>query len=180
VSGVGFPQLSAVMAVAEAAHSRGRSLVADGGIKFSGDIVKALAAGADAVMMGGMFAGTEETPGETVLFQGRTYKMYRGMGSLGAMKQGSSDRYFQDQVREDQKFVPEGIEGRVAYKGAVSETIYQLAGGLRSGLGYVGAKNLTELREKARFIRITPAGFKESHVHDVTITKESPNYRAEH
>ncbi|HNT27047.1 MAG TPA: IMP dehydrogenase, partial [bacterium] len=115
-----------------------------------------------------------------VLFQGRTYKMYRGMGSLGAMKQGSSDRYFQDQVREDQKFVPEGIEGRVAYKGAVSETIYQLAGGLRSGLGYVGAKNLTELREKARFIRITPAGFKESHVHDVTITKESPNYRAEH
>ncbi len=180
VSGVGFPQLSAVMAVAEAAHSRGRTLVADGGIKFSGDIVKALAAGADAVMMGGMFAGTEESPGETVLFQGRTYKMYRGMGSLGAMKQGSSDRYFQDQVREDQKFVPEGIEGRVAYKGAVSETIYQLAGGLRSGLGYVGAKNLTELREKARFIRITPAGFKESHVHDVTITKESPNYRAEH
>jgi len=179
VSGVGFPQLSAVMAIADTTHSRGRTLVADGGIKFSGDIVKALAAGADAVMMGGMFAGTEESPGETVLFQGRTYKMYRGMGSLGAMKQGSSDRYFQDQVREDQKFVPEGIEGRVAYKGAVSETIYQLAGGLRSGLGYVGAKDLAALRANAKFIRITDAGFKESHVHDVTITKESPNYRAE-
>jgi IMP dehydrogenase len=179
VSGVGFPQLSAVMAIAETAHGLGRTLVADGGIKFSGDIVKALAAGADAVMMGGMFAGTEESPGETVLYQGRTYKMYRGMGSLGAMKQGSGDRYFQEQVREEQKFVPEGIEGRVAYKGAVSETIYQLAGGLRSGLGYVGAKDLAALRANAKFIRITDAGFKESHVHDVAITKESPNYRVE-
>jgi IMP dehydrogenase len=167
------------MDVAVAAHAKGRTLVADGGIKFSGDIVKALAAGADAVMMGGMFAGTEESPGETVLFQGRTYKMYRGMGSLGAMKQGSGDRYFQDAVREEQKFVPEGIEGRVAYKGPVHETVYQLAGGLRSGLGYVGAKDIAALREKAQFIRITDAGFKESHVHDVTITKESPNYRAE-
>ena len=179
ITGVGFPQFSVILAVAETVHARGKTLVADGGIKFSGDIVKALAAGADAVMMGSMFAGTEESPGETVLYQGRTYKMYRGMGSLGAMKQGSGDRYFQEGVREEQKFVPEGIEGRVAYKGPVAETIYQLAGGLRAGFGYVGAKNIAALRKNARFIRITDAGFKESHVHDVIITKEAPNYRVE-
>jgi len=179
IAGVGFPQLSAVLEVAGTVHKRGKTLVADGGIKFSGDIVKALAAGADAVMMGGMFAGTEESPGETVLYQGRTYKLYRGMGSLGAMKQGSSDRYFQEGIREEQKFVPEGIEGRVAYKGPVAETIYQLAGGLRAGFGYLGARDLLALRKNARFIRITDAGFKESHVHDVIITKEAPNYRVE-
>ncbi len=179
IAGVGFPQLSAILEVAEVVHRRGKTLVADGGIKFSGDIVKALAAGADAVMMGGMFAGTEESPGETVLYQGRTYKLYRGMGSLSAMKQGSSDRYFQEGIREEQKFVPEGIEGRVAYKGPVAETIYQLAGGLRAGFGYLGAKDVAALRRNARFIRITDAGFKESHVHDVIITKEAPNYRVE-
>ncbi len=179
IAGVGFPQLSAILAVADIVHKRGKTLIADGGIKFSGDIVKALAAGADAVMMGGMFAGTEESPGETVLYQGRTYKLYRGMGSLGAMKQGSGDRYFQEGIREEQKFVPEGIEGRIAYKGPVAETIYQLAGGLRAGFGYLGAKDIAMLRKNARFIRITDAGFKESHVHDVIITKEAPNYRVE-
>jgi len=177
VSGVGFPQLTAVTDVARITTAKGKTLIADGGIKFSGDIVKALAAGADAVMMGSMFAGTDEAPGETVLYHGRTYKVYRGMGSLGAMKEGSKDRYFQDNVTEEQKFVPEGIEGRVAYKGPLSNTIYQLIGGIRAGLGYVGASNIPKLQEKANFIQITGAGYLESHVHDVSITKEAPNYR---
>ncbi len=179
VAGVGYPQLSAIMNVAPVAKKYGRTLIADGGIKYSGDIVKAIAAGADAVMIGGMFAGTAEAPGEIVLYQGRSYKMYRGMGSLGAMKKGSKDRYFQDNVTDAQKFVPEGIEGRVAYKGPIADTIYQLAGGLKSGFGYLGAANIEMLREHAQFVQITNAGYRESHVHDVTITKEAPNYRTE-
>jgi len=179
VAGVGYPQLSAIMNVAPVAKKYGRTLIADGGIKYSGDIVKAIAAGADAVMIGAMFAGTAEAPGEIVLYQGRTYKMYRGMGSLGAMKKGSKDRYFQDNVTDAQKFVPEGIEGRVAYKGPIADTIYQLAGGLKSGFGYLGAENIQMLREHAQFVQITNAGYRESHVHDVTITKEAPNYRTE-
>ena len=179
VAGVGYPQLSAIMNVAPVAKKYGRTLIADGGIKYSGDIVKAMAAGADAVMIGAMFAGTAEAPGEIVLYQGRTYKMYRGMGSLGAMKKGSKDRYFQDNVTDVQKFVPEGIEGRVAYKGPIADTIYQLAGGLKSGFGYLGAENIEMLREHAQFVQITNAGYRESHVHDVTITKEAPNYRTE-
>ncbi len=180
VAGVGYPQLSAILNVAPVAEKWGRSLVADGGVKYSGDIVKAVAAGANAIMMGGMFAGTAESPGELVLFQGRSYKMYRGMGSLGAMKKGSKDRYFQDSVVDENKFVPEGIEGRVAYKGPLSDTIYQLVGGLKSGYGYLGASNTDELRKNARFVKITNAGYRESHVHDVIITKEAPNYRMEH
>ena len=179
VAGVGYPQLSAIMNVAPIAKKYGKTLIADGGIKYSGDIVKAMAAGADAVMIGAMFAGTAEAPGEIVLYQGRTYKMYRGMGSLGAMKKGSKDRYFQDNVTDVQKFVPEGIEGRVAYKGPIADTIYQLAGGLKSGFGYLGAANIEMLREHAQFVQITNAGYRESHVHDVTITKEAPNYRTE-
>ena len=179
VAGVGYPQLSAIMNVAPIAKKYGKTLIADGGIKYSGDIVKAIAAGADAVMIGGMFAGTAEAPGEIVLYQGRSYKMYRGMGSLGAMKKGSKDRYFQDNVTDAQKFVPEGIEGRVAYKGPIADTIYQLAGGLKSGFGYLGAENIQMLREHAQFVQITNAGYRESHVHDVTITKEAPNYRTE-
>ena len=179
VAGVGYPQLSAIMNVAPVAKKYGKTLIADGGIKYSGDIVKAIAAGADAVMIGAMFAGTAEAPGEIVLYQGRTYKMYRGMGSLGAMKKGSKDRYFQDNVTDVQKFVPEGIEGRVAYKGPIADTIYQLAGGLKSGFGYLGAENIEMLREHAHFVQITNAGYRESHVHDVTITKEAPNYRTE-
>ena len=179
VAGVGYPQLSAIMNVAPVAKKYGKTLIADGGIKYSGDIVKAIAAGADAVMIGGMFAGTAEAPGELVLYQGRSYKMYRGMGSLGAMKKGSKDRYFQDNVTDAQKFVPEGIEGRVAYKGPIADTIYQLAGGLKSGFGYLGAENIKMLREHAQFVQITNAGYRESHVHDVTITKEAPNYRTE-
>jgi IMP dehydrogenase len=179
VAGVGYPQLSAIMNVAPVAKKYGRTMIADGGIKYSGDIVKAIAAGADAVMIGGMFAGTAEAPGEIVLYQGRSYKMYRGMGSLGAMKKGSKDRYFQDNVTDAQKFVPEGIEGRVAYKGPIADTIYQLAGGLKSGFGYLGAENIKMLREHAQFVQITNAGYRESHVHDVTITKEAPNYRTE-
>jgi len=179
VAGVGYPQLSAIMNVAPVAKKYGKTLIADGGIKYSGDIVKAMAAGADAVMIGAMFAGTAEAPGEIVLYQGRTYKMYRGMGSLGAMKKGSKDRYFQDNVTDAQKFVPEGIEGRVAYKGPIADTIYQLAGGLKSGFGYLGAANIEMLREHAQFVQITNAGYRESHVHDVTITKEAPNYRTE-
>ena len=179
VAGVGYPQLSAIMNVAPVAKKYGKTLIADGGIKYSGDIVKAIAAGADAVMIGGMFAGTAEAPGEIVLYQGRSYKMYRGMGSLGAMKKGSKDRYFQDNVTDAQKFVPEGIEGRVAYKGPIADTIYQLAGGLKSGFGYLGAENIQMLREHAQFVQITNAGYRESHVHDVTITKEAPNYRTE-
>ena len=176
VAGVGVPQVTAIMEAVKACREADCALIADGGVKFSGDIVKAIAAGADSVMMGSMLAGTEESPGETVLYQGRTYKIYRGMGSIDAMKEGSSDRYFQEKVH---KFVPEGIVGRVPFKGPVSETIYQLIGGLRAGMGYVGCANIKELQEKARFIQITMAGLRESHVHDVIITKEAPNYRIE-
>ncbi|MDQ7031390.1 MAG: IMP dehydrogenase [Desulfonauticus sp.] len=176
VTGVGVPQITAIMEAVKACRKFDRCLIADGGIKFSGDIVKAIAVGADSVMMGSMLAGTEESPGETVLYQGRTYKIYRGMGSIDAMKEGSSDRYFQE---ESHKFVPEGIVGRVPFKGPVSETIYQLVGGIRSGMGYLGCKNIRELQEKSKMVRITNSGLKESHVHDVIITKEAPNYRIE-
>lgn len=176
VAGSGVPQLTAIMDCAEAAKGTGVRIIADGGIKYSGDIVKALAAGADTVMVGSLLAGTEESPGETILSQGRTYKSYRGMGSLGAMEVGGRDRYGQQAV-ETQKLVPEGVEGKVPYKGLVSENIHQLVGGLRSGMGYCGCSTLTELKDKARFIRITPSGLKESHVHDVTVTREAPNYR---
>ncbi len=180
VAGVGVPQISAVYECADAAREYGKSIIADGGIKYSGDIVKALAAGGHAVMLGSMLAGTDESPGEFEMFQGRRYKTYRGMGSVGAMKAGSSDRYFQSEnfesKNEAKKLVPEGIEGRVEYKGAVAEIIYQMIGGIRAGMGYVGAPNLTHLREKAQFVRISNAGLVESHPHDVQITKESPNY----
>ncbi|MBT8762404.1 IMP dehydrogenase [Desulfohalobiaceae bacterium Ax17] len=176
VAGVGVPQVTAIMEAVKACREADCCLIADGGVKFSGDIVKAIAAGADSVMMGSMLAGTEESPGETVLYQGRTYKIYRGMGSIDAMKEGSSDRYFQDKAH---KLVPEGIVGRVPFKGPVSETIYQLIGGLRAGMGYVGCASVKELQEKGRFVRITLAGLRESHVHDVIITKEAPNYRIE-
>lgn len=179
VAGVGVPQLSAVMECAEAARSKGATIISDGGIKYSGDIVKALAGGAGAVMIGSLFAGTEEAPGEVVLFQGRSYKQYRGMGSLGAMAQGSKDRYFQGHVAEESKLVPEGIEGRVPYKGSLASSVYQLVGGIRAGMGYLGARKLIDLRERARFVRVSAAGLRESHVHDVIITKEAPNYRAE-
>ncbi len=177
VAGIGFPQLTAVNQVAEAAAKRGVTVIADGGIRFSGDIVKALAGGATAVMMGSMFAGTDEAPGDIVLYQGRSFKTYRGMGSIGAMTKGSKDRYFQENIDDQSKFVPEGIEGRVPYKGPLSNTIYQLIGGLKSGMGYLGASNIENLRKNANFVQITNAGFNESHVHDVMITKESPNYR---
>lgn len=176
VAGVGVPQITAVMEASRAAAEVGGCIIADGGIKFSGDVVKALTVGADCCMMGSLFAGTEESPGETILYQGRTYKTYRGMGSIDAMKQGSSDRYFQDKSK---KLVPEGIVGRVPYRGMVGESIYQLIGGLRSGMGYTGCANLQELKEKAQLVQISPAGLRESHVHDVSITKESPNYRVE-
>jgi len=176
VAGVGVPQMTAVMDCARVAAKHGIPVVADGGIKFSGDVVKALAGGAAAVMIGSLFAGTQESPGETILFQGRSYKVYRGMGSIEAMEAGSKDRYGQS---ESSKLVPEGIVGRVPFRGPLADNVYQLVGGLRSGMGYVGARNLTELKEKARFIRITPAGLKESHVHDVIITKEAPNYSVE-
>lgn len=177
VAGVGVPQLSAIFDVVSVTLSRGIPVIADGGIKFSGDVVKALAAGASCVMMGSMLAGTEETPGEIVLYQGRSYKLYRGMGSLGAMRQGSADRYFQDASSAPSKLVPEGIEGRVPFKGPVAATLVQLVGGLRAGMGYLGAANLKQLHQNARFVRISPAGLRESHVHDVIITKEAPNYR---
>jgi len=176
VSGAGMPQVTAVFDVVKVAMKHKIPVIADGGIKYSGDITKALAAGANAVMIGSLFAGTDESPGETILYQGRHYKLYRGMGSLGAMLDGSADRYGQKGV-EANKLVPEGIEGRVPYKGPLSQSIHQLVGGLRSGMGYCGAASLKELREKAKFVRISGAGLKESHVHDVTITKESPNYQ---
>jgi IMP dehydrogenase len=176
IAGVGVPQLSAILDCAQAARAADIPLVADGGIKYSGDITKALAAGADVVMIGSLFAGTDESPGETVIFQGRTYKVYRGMGSQEAMKTGSRDRYCQEDVDLECKLVPEGIVGRVPSRGKLADVIYQLMGGLRSGMGYVGAQTIQELQEKARFIRITPAGLKESHVHDVVIMKEAPNY----
>jgi IMP dehydrogenase len=179
IAGVGMPQLSAIMKCSAIAKKMGKSVIADGGIKYSGDMVKALALGANTVMIGNLLAGAEESPGETILFQGRTYKLYRGMGSLGAMVKGSKDRYGQADVAEEDKLVPEGIEGKVPYKGALSAIIYQLIGGLKSGMGYLGARNIAELQEKAKFVQITSQGLRESHVHDVSITKEAPNYRLE-
>jgi IMP dehydrogenase len=176
VSGAGVPQITAISECAKAAKGTGIPVIADGGIKYSGDVTKAIAAGADAVMIGSLLAGTEESPGETILYQGRTFKSYRGMGSMGAMTQGSSDRYAQD---SNGKLVPEGIEGRVPYKGMLAELVYQLVGGLRAGMGYCGCATIQELRERARFVRVTSAGLRESHVHDVIITKEAPNYRLE-
>lgn len=178
VAGVGVPQITAIMDCARVAHKHGVPVIADGGIKFSGDLPKAITAGADVIMIGSLFAGTEESPGDTVLYQGRTYKSYRGMGSIGAMKDGSRDRYFQSDVGDDVKLVPEGIEGMVPLRGPLSANIHQLMGGLRSGMGYTGCATIKELQDNGRFIRITGAGLKESHVHDVTITKEAPNYRA--
>jgi IMP dehydrogenase len=179
VAGVGVPQITAIMEVARVTRKAGIPLIADGGIKYSGELPKAIAAGADIIMIGSLFAGTEESPGETILYQGRTYKSYRGMGSLGAMKLGSKDRYFQGDVDTEVKLVPEGIEGRVPFRGNLSDNIHQLLGGLRAGMGYTGCHNLKDLQEKARFIRITNAGLRESHVHDVSITHEAPNYRVE-
>jgi IMP dehydrogenase len=181
VAGVGVPQITAVANVAEALAGTGIPLIADGGIRYSGDISKAIAAGASSVMLGGLFGGTDEAPGEVELYQGRTYKSYRGMGSLGAMagSNGSSDRYFQDNVNNADKLVPEGIEGRVAYKGPITAIIHQLMGGLRSSMGYLGCKTITEIHEKAEFVQITAAGIRESHVHDVQITKEAPNYHTD-
>jgi IMP dehydrogenase len=176
VSGAGVPQITAIAECAKATRGAGVPLIADGGVKYSGDITKAIAAGADCVMIGGLFAGTDESPGEVILYQGRTFKTYRGMGSLGAMAQGSTDRYAQD---PNAKLVPEGIEGRVASKGPLSELVFQLVGGLKAGMGYCGCRDIPELQEKARFLRISPAGLRESHVHDVIITKEAPNYRIE-
>ena len=176
VAGVGYPQLSAILECAPAARKAGVGLIADGGIKYSGDVAKALAAGATAVMLGSLFAGTDESPGEVVLLEGRSYKAYRGMGSLGAMQQGSKDRYFQSDVTDTRKFVPEGIEGQIPYRGSVKDTVYQLVGGLRTSLHYCGATSIGELQRKARFVRITGAGLRESHPHDVLITKEAPNY----
>jgi IMP dehydrogenase len=176
IAGVGVPQMSAIRDCSKAAAPHGIPVIGDGGIKFSGDIVKALGAGAYAVMIGGLFAGTEESPGETVLFQGRSYKVYRGMGSLEAMKEGSRDRYMQDDIESTLKLVPEGIEGRVPFRGSLSASIYQLIGGLKAGMGYVGCRTIEDLRKKSRFVAITSAGLRESHVHDVIITKEAPNY----
>jgi len=176
IAGVGVPQMSAIRDVYRVASRHNIPIIADGGIKFSGDIVKAIAGGAHTVMIGSLFAGTEESPGETILFQGRSYKVFRGMGSLEAMKMGSRDRYYMDDLEGDLKLVPEGIEGRVPDRGSLSASIYQLVGGLKAGMGYLGCRTISELREKAKFIRITSAGLKESHVHDVIITKEAPNY----
>ncbi|MBG59321.1 MAG: IMP dehydrogenase [Halobacteriovoraceae bacterium] len=177
VAGIGVPQLQALLDCRDVCMKADVPFIADGGIKFSGDIVKALAAGAETVMIGSLFAGTDETPGERVIYQGRAYKMYRGMGSLGAMVKGSKDRYGQASVSEENKLVPEGIEGQVPYRGPLEENIYQLLGGIRSGMGYTGSSNLKELRDKAKFVKISPAGLQESHPHQVTITKEAPNYR---
>ena len=177
VAGIGVPQMTAIMECARASAKYGIPIIADGGIKYSGDITKALGAGAHCVMIGGLFAGTEESPGETVLFQGRSYKVYRGMGSLEAMKEGSRDRYMQDDIESSLKLVPEGIEGRVPFRGSLSNSIYQIMGGVKAGMGYVGCGSIEELRKKARFVRITTSGLRESHVHDVIITKEAPNYR---
>jgi IMP dehydrogenase len=176
VAGVGVPQITAIMDCRKVADKANIPLVADGGVKFSGDVTKAIASGASSVMIGSLFAGTEESPGEVVLYQGRSYKVYRGMGSLGAMKAGSKDRYFQDSVEQTEKLVPEGIEGRVPYRGKLSNMLYQLVGGLRSGMGYTGSRTIDDLRAKARFLRITAAGLREGHVHNVIITQEAPNY----
>jgi IMP dehydrogenase len=179
VTGAGVPQITAINNCVQAARGTGVPVIADGGIKFSGDVAKAMAAGADVVMIGSLFAGTEESPGELILFQGRSFKAYRGMGSIGAMRQGSRDRYAQDSIEMESKLVPEGIEGRVPYKGTLADMVTQLVGGLRAGMGYTGCRNIREFQENTRFIRISPAGLKESHVHDVIITKEAPNYRLE-
>jgi IMP dehydrogenase len=176
VSGAGMPQITAIMACSKTSRDANIPLIADGGIKFSGDITKAIAAGADAVMIGSLFAGTDESPGETILYQGRTFKSYRGMGSLGAMSEGSRDRYGQDQEMPG-KLVPEGVEGRVPYKGEVAAMVTQLVGGLRAGMGYCGVRNIADLQTRTRFMKITEASLRESHVHDVFITKESPNYQ---
>jgi IMP dehydrogenase len=179
VAGIGIPQVTAILNCRSAVSKAGVPLIADGGIKFSGDVTKAIGAGAHSVMIGGLFAGTEESPGETILFQGRSYKVYRGMGSLEAMQKGSKDRYYQTDDEDADKLVPEGIVGRVPYRGSLSSNIHQLLGGLKAGMGYVGCRTLEELREKARFVKISAAGLRESHVHDVIITKEAPNYRVE-
>jgi len=179
VTGAGVPQITAIVDCVEVATKAGVPIIADGGIKFSGDVAKAIAAGADCVMIGSLFAGTEEAPGEVILYQGRSFKTYRGMGSIGAMKRGSSDRYAQEGTVSDSKYVPEGIEGRVAYKGTLADMVTQLVGGLKSGMGYTGCRTIKELHTNARFVKITSAGLKESHVHDVIITKEAPNYRIE-
>ena len=176
MAGVGVPQVTAILDCASAAAPFGVPVIADGGIKYSGDVVKALAAGASTVMLGNLLAGTEESPGETEVFQGRTYKVYRGMGSIAAMERGSKDRYFQEQAA---KAVPEGIEGRVPYRGALSETVYQIMGGLRSGMGYCGCQSIADLQTNTEFMKITAAGLRESHPHDVSITKEAPNYSRE-
>ena len=176
VAGVGVPQLTAVMDAARAARDSGVPVIADGGIKYSGDLAKAIAAGASVAMMGSMFAGTDESPGEVFLYQGRSYKSYRGMGSVGAMARGSADRYFQKEVSSE-KLVPEGIEGQTPYKGPIAPVIHQMVGGLRAAMGYVGAATIDEYQKRARFVRITNAGLRESHVHDVMITREAPNYR---
>jgi IMP dehydrogenase len=173
---VGVPQLTAILDVAAVCRGPKVSVIADGGIKYSGDFAKAMAAGADAVMVGSLLAGTEESPGEVVLFQGRSYKTYRGMGSVGAMAQGSADRYFQQEVAEKIKLVPEGVEGRVPFKGSVAGVVHQLVGGLRASMGYTGSATIADLRERADFVRITNAGLRESHAHDITITQEAPNY----
>lgn len=179
VAGIGVPQMTAIMDCASEGKKLGVPIIADGGIKYSGDITKALAGGADSVMIGSLFAGTDESPGETILFQGRTYKVYRGMGSLEAMKEGSRDRYFQEDTDLEKKLVPEGIVGRVPHRGALADTVYQLVGGLRAGMGYVGCRDIDALQREAKFTQITPAGLRESHVHDVIIIKEAPNYRVE-
>lgn len=179
ISGVGVPQITAIINCAAAAKKRKKTIIADGGVKFSGDITKALALGANSVMVGNLLAGSDESPGETILYQGRTYKVYRGMGSLGAMKKGSKDRYGQSDVTDLDKLVPEGIEGRVPYKGSARGILHQLVGGVCSGMGYLGARNIEELQLKAQWVRVTPQGLRESHVHDVSITKEAPNYRLE-
>jgi IMP dehydrogenase len=175
VAGTGMPQITAVMEVAASLKNKKIGIISDGGIRYTGDMVKALAAGATCVMMGNMFAGTEESPGETIIYEGRKFKQYRGMGSLGAMEQGSSDRYFQDNQNDAKKFVPEGIEGRVAFKGHLREVVHQFTGGLRAGMGYCGASNIKLLQE-SKFVKITHAGIRESHAHDIFITKEAPNY----
>jgi IMP dehydrogenase len=179
VTGAGVPQISAIQSCVEAARGTGVPIISDGGVKFSGDMAKAIAAGADVVMIGSLFAGTEEAPGEVILYQGRSFKMYRGMGSIGAMREGSRDRYSQETTEIESKLVPEGIEGRVPYRGTLAEMVTQLVGGLRSGMGYTGCRTIQEFKEKTRFLRVTPAGLRESHVHDVVITKEAPNYRLE-
>ena len=180
VTGIGVPQITAVSDIVRVARKKNIPVISDGGIKYSGDITKALAAGADSIMIGGLFAGTDESPGETILYQGRTFKVYRGMGSIEAMKKGSKDRYFQEDVESELKLVPEGIEGRVPHKGPIASTIFQLIGGLKAGMGYCGARTVPELHKKARFLKITASGLRESHVHDVTITKEAPNYKQEY